>query len=174
MKTNLPPNFLRALVLVVLTVFVASPMVLRAQTAGLSGSLETSQNQAFAKEPSRALMLAFFPGILIHGYGHFYAKDKLMGTTLLGGEIISLAVMGFGLAVKENPEDYQNSFLGSNSERRGKDMILYGALFFGLTWVADVAHAPTAARNYNIEHNLQPAFSFRQDGSPTLTLAYRF
>jgi hypothetical protein len=174
MKTNLSPNRFRALVLVVLTLFLAAPLALKAQSAGLSGSLETSQNQAFVKEPSRALLLAFFPGLLIHGYGHFYAKDKMLGTTLLGGEIISLAVMGFGLAVKENPEDYRNSLLGSNAERRGKDMILYGALFFGLTWVADVAHAPTAARNYNMEHNLQPAFSFRQDGSPTLALAYRF
>jgi hypothetical protein len=174
MKTPLRPFRLRVLTLAVLAAFLAAPALLRAQNAGLSGSLESSQNQTFAKEPSRALLLAFFPGLLIHGYGHFYAKDKTIGTTLLGGEIISLAVMGFGLAVKENPEDYNNSFLGGNPERRGKDMILYGGLLFGLTWIADIAHAPTAARDYNLEHNLQPAFSFNQDGSPVLTLAYRF
>jgi hypothetical protein len=152
---------------------VGSP-ALQAQGVGLSGGLETSRNQAFAKSPSRAFLLSFFPGILLHGYGHFYAKDKLMGTTLLTGEVLSLAAIGVGLMVQDDPTQFQNTFLGNNTVRKGKDMVLYGGILFGLTWVADMAHAPTAAKEYNRRNNLEPAFSITPEGRASMTLAYRF
>jgi len=171
--TNLSKTY-RALTLIVAAALLTAPILTSAQSAGLSGSLEASRSQNFAKDPSRALMLAFFPGLLLHGYGHMYAKDKTIGTTLMAGEIISLAVMGIGAAAKDHPASFQNSFLGSNVERGGRNMILYGAILFTLTWIADVAHAPTAARDYNREHNLTPAFSLGPTGTPNLTVAYRF
>jgi hypothetical protein len=36
-----------------------------------------------------------------------------------------------------------------------------------------MAHAPTAADEFNKEHNLKPVVSFDQD-HPTLSLVYRF
>jgi len=168
-----PMKTLQALSLAILLVG-SSVVSAQAQGAGLSGSLETSQTKAFAKDPSKALLLGVFPGILIHGYGHFYAKDNTWGTALLAGEVLSLTAITVGLVIKENPEDYQDSWLGSGARSSGKDMILYGGLLFGLTWLADIFHAPTAAREYNQEHGLQPAISLNHRGNPQVQLAYRF
>ena len=52
--------------------------------------------------------------------------------------------------------------------------MIYGGIFFAITWVADLAHAPTAAKEYNMRHNLTPAFSFNEKGRPQMVLAYRF
>ena len=173
MKT---PNHKKTILALALALGFAfqSTAPLWAETTGLSGSLETSRNQAFAKDPSRAFLLALFPGLLIHGYGHFYAKDNSMGTVLLTGEVISIASIGLGAAIQNSPSSFSGSFLGNNAVRRRKDMVLYGAIFFGLTWIADMAHAPTAAKEYNYEHNLTPAFSFNEKGRPQMVLAYRF
>jgi hypothetical protein len=174
MKNKTFSKTFRILTLAVAASLLVGPTWVSAQTTGLSGSLEASRTQNFAKDPSRALMLAFFPGLIIHGYGHMYAKDKTIGTTLLAGEVISLALMGIGAAAQQNPESFQNSFLGSNVDRGARNMVIYGAILFTLTWIADVAHAPAAARDYNREHNLVPAFSMGPTGTPNLTVAYRF
>ncbi|HEY5038163.1 MAG TPA: hypothetical protein VIJ93_03720, partial [bacterium] len=79
--------FIPSLVLIFLLSSFAS-----AQNAdtGLSGSLETNHQNYFYKDPNKAFLLAFFPGLLIHGYGHFYANDNLMGNVLLTGEVVSV------------------------------------------------------------------------------------
>jgi len=147
---------------------------LQAQTAGLSGSLESSRNQAFAKDPSKALLVAFFPGVIIHGYGHFYAKDSTMGTALLGGEIVGITAFTVGAMMHANPQNFTDSWVGKNAKNKGRSLELYGGVFFGLTWLADILHAPTAVREYNEEHGLQPILSMNSVGNPQLMLAYRF
>lgn len=150
---------------------VATP---QAQTAGLSGSLETSRNQTFAKDPTKALLVAFFPGVLIHGYGHFYAKDNTWGTSLLAGEILGISAFTLGEMMNKHPEDFTNSWVGSDAKNKGRSLALYGGLFFGLTWLADILHAPTAAREYNEANGFQPQISMGSNGAPTLQVAYRF
>ncbi len=147
-----------------------------ASTTGLSGSLESSRGTHFYKDPTKALMVAVFPGFLIHGYGHLYAKDHLTGTALLGGEILSLAAIGMGAMMKSDPEQYQGGIFGTANdvvERTGRRMIIYGGIGFAVTWFADILHAPTAAKDYNDRWNLSPVASLN-NGVPTLALACRF
>lgn len=164
---------LQALILSVVLVGITVSS-LQAQTAGLSGSLESSRNQSFAKDPSRALLVAFFPGVLIHGYGHFYAKDTVWGTSLLAGEVLSLTAITLGAVMNSHPENFTDSWIGSNAKNKGRSLAMYGGLLFGLTWLADVLHAPTAAREYNQEHGLQPILSMDTQNRPLLQVACRF
>jgi len=169
MKT-LPAVFLLAFL------FALSPIV-SAQTndTGLSGSLETSHQTYFYKDPNKALLLAFFPGLLLHGYGHFYAGDNLMGATLLTGEIISVVSIGLGAVMQSDPDSFSGGIFGSSTSAQslGKDFIIGGAIAFGALWIIDMAHAPTAAKEYDDDHGLKP-MAFLEDNRPTLALAYRF
>ncbi len=144
-------------------------------TTGLSGSLESSRQTRFYKDPSKALLLSLFPGVLIHGYGHLYAKDRLAGTALIAGEVISLAAIGLGAAAREDAEHFTGGIFGGNEAtvmRTGRRMIIYGAMGFGVTWFVDLLHSPTAAKEYNDRYNLQPIASM--GGNPTLAFAVRF
>src|SRR5579885_329732 len=69
---------------------------------GLAGSLEVNHQNYFYKDPNKAFLLAFFPGLLIHGYGHFYAGDNLTGNVLLTGEVISVLSVGLGALIKSD------------------------------------------------------------------------
>jgi hypothetical protein len=147
---------------------------LQAQSAGLSGSLETSGKNSFAKDPTKALLLAVFPGVLIHGYGHYYAKDTTIGSALLAGEVVGVAAFTLGAMMHSHPENFTDSWVGRNAANKGRSLELYGGLFFGLTWLADILHAPTVATEYNMEHGLQPVLTMSTSGNPELQVAYRF
>jgi len=142
---------------------------------GLSGSLETNRQTYFYKDPNKALLLAFFPGLLLHGYGHFYAGDNLMGATLFTGEIISVVSIGLGAVMQSDPDSFSGGLLGSSTATKslGKDMIIGGAIAFGALCIIDMAHAPTAAKEYDDDHGLKP-IAFMEGDRPTLSLAYRF
>jgi hypothetical protein len=173
MKTH---PFRRCSILILALLVAAPAFGAPAATTGLSGSLESSRGTHFYKEPTRALMLAVFPGLLIHGYGHLYAKDKLTGTALLGGEILSLTAIGMGALMKSDPEQYSGGIFGTSNdvvERTGRRMMIYGGIGFAVTWFADILHAPTAAKDYNDRWNLSPVASI-EDGTPTLAFAVRF
>ncbi len=66
----------------------------------LSGGLETNHQNYFYKDPNKAFLQALFPGVLIHGYGHFYADDQLTGDVLLTGEVVSLLSIGCGILIR--------------------------------------------------------------------------
>jgi hypothetical protein len=142
---------------------------------GLAGSLEANHQTHFYKDPSKAFLVSFFPGFLIHGYGHFYAEDDIMGTTLLTGEILSLTSIGAGLVIKSDTTTFSGGLLGDpgNANQVGSDMIFGGVLLFAVTWIVDMAHAPTAAEEYNQEFNLQPVASVTNH-QMSLALACRF
>jgi len=174
MKTT--PTKILCILLLALSLAVPAMAVETQSTTGLSGSLEASRGIHFYKDPTRALMLAFFPGALIHGYGHFYAKDKMIGTALLGGELLSLTAIGIGAFAKSDPEQLSGGILGTNRsvvQRSGKRLMIYGGVGFLVTWFVDILHAPTAAKDYNDRFNLQPVASI-ENGYPALAFAYRF
>jgi hypothetical protein len=174
MKTH-KPNVFR--ILLVCSAFLFAVSTVRAQEAdtGLSGSLVTSHQDYFYKDPNKAFMLAFFPGLLIHGYGHFYAEDQMMGNVLLVGEVVSVISVGFGAIIKSDTKTFSGGLLGTptNADNVGTNLIWGGIIGFTALWIVDMAHAPTAADEFNKEHNLKPVVSFDQD-HPTLSLAYRF
>jgi hypothetical protein len=142
---------------------------------GLSGSLETNHQNYFYKDPNKAFLLAFFPGILIHGYGHFYADDNMMGNVLLTGEVVSVLSVGMGALIKSDTNTFSGGLLGdkTNAANIGNNLIWGGVIAFGALWIVDMAHAPTAAKDYNDEHGLKPIAYFEKE-RPVLALAYKF
>lgn len=142
---------------------------------GLSGSLEVNHQKYFYKDPNKAFLLAFFPGLLIHGYGHFYADDNLTGNVLLTGEVISVLSVGFGALIKSDTTTFSGGLLGSpnNAENIATNLIWGGVIAFTGLWIIDMAHAPTAAKDYDDDHGLKPVAYFEQN-RPSLALAYRF
>ncbi len=160
--------------LVIVFIFTSSASAQNAD-AGLSGSLETNHQNYFYKDPNKAFLLAFFPGLLIHGYGHFYADDNLMGNVLLTGEVVSVLSFGLGALIKSDTTTFSGGLLGSPSDAKntGNNLMWGGIIAFTGLWIVDMAHAPTAAKDYNDEHGLKPIAYFDQS-RPTLALAYRF
>ena len=142
----------------------------------LSGSLETSHQNYFYKDPNKAFLLAFFPGLLIHGYGHFYADDHLMGNVLLTGEVVSVLSIGFGVLIKSDTTTFSGGILGDslNAGNIGTNLIWGGVAAFTALWIVDMAHAPTAASDYNSEHGLKPIAYLNEEHAPVVAIAYRF
>jgi hypothetical protein len=169
-------NYKISILLPVIFLFVASAVWAQNSDTGLSGSLETNHQDYFYKDPNKAFLLAFFPGILIHGYGHFYADDNLMGNVLLTGEVVSVVSVGLGLLIKSDTNTFSGGILGdpSNSATIGTNLIWGGIIAFTGLWIVDMAHAPTAASDYDDEHGLKPVAYLGDNNRPTLDLAYRF
>ncbi len=142
---------------------------------GLSGSLETNHQTYFYKDPNKAFLLALFPGLLIHGYGHFYAGDDITGDVLLGGEVLSVLSVGLGALIKSDTTDFSGGLLGdtNNATAIGTNLIWGGIIAFGGFWIVDMAHAPTAAQDYNNEHGLNPVVLF-ENNHPILAMACKF
>jgi hypothetical protein len=172
MKTMFLKTF--SLFLVIVFMFAASASAQNTD-AGLSGSLEMNHQNYFYKDPNKAFLLAFFPGLLIHGYGHFYADDNLMGNVLLTGEVVSVLSFGLGVLIKSDTTTFSGGLLGtpSDANNTGNNLMWGGIIAFTGLWIIDMAHAPTAAKDYNDEHNLKPIV-YMDQSRPTLALAYRF
>jgi len=164
--------------LLVSIVFLSVATGVFAQTAdtGLSGSLETNHQNYFYKDPNKAFLLAFFPGLLVHGYGHFYANDHLMGDVLLTGEVVSVLSVGLGVLMKSDTTTFSGGLLGNSNSASdlGNNLIWGGVIAFTGLWIVDMAHAPAAAADYNDEHGLKPVAFMDYNDHPTLALAYRF
>lgn len=154
---------------------IASTVLAQNGDIDLSGGLETNHQNYFYKDPNKAFLQAFFPGILIHGYGHFYADDQLTGDVLLTGEVVSLLSVGCGILIESDTTTFSGGILGNsqNAGTIGTNMIWGGIAAFTLLWVVDMAHAPTAASDYDAEHDLKP-IAYMEQNSPVLALACRF
>jgi hypothetical protein len=167
----------RLLLVLIGAVVLLEPVNLLAQQSdpGLSGSLETNHQTYFYKDPNKAFLLAFFPGLLIHGYGHFYAEDNLTGDMLLGGEVISVLSVGLGALIKSDTTDFSGGLLGdaNNATSIGTNLIWGGIIAFGGLWIIDMAHAPIAAQDYDNEHGLKPVV-YLENNHPVLALACKF
>lgn len=172
MKSKLPQILF---VVVLASLFAVSTVSAQDADTGLSGSLETNHQDYFYKDPNKAFLLAFFPGLLIHGYGHFYAGDDLMGDVLLTGEVVSVLSVGLGALIESNTTTFSGGILGdpNNAGTIGTNLIWGGIVAFAGLWIIDMADAPTAAKDYDDEHDLKPVVSIDQN-RPTLALAYRF
>lgn len=95
--------------------FLTSTSSFAQNNAGLSGSLAVNHQDRFYKDPNKAFLLALFPGFLIHGEGHFYAGDSLMGNVLLTGEVVSVVSLGFGALIKSDPNTFSGGLLGTSA-----------------------------------------------------------
>lgn len=171
-------NTSKIIVIILSIILFSTASVVSAQSGDidLSGSLETNHQNYFYKDPNKAFLLAFFPGLLIHGYGHFYADDHLMGNVLLTGEVVSVLSIGFGVLIKSDTTTFSGGILGDslNANNVGTNLIWGGVAAFTVLWLVDMAHAPTAASDYNSEHGLKPIAYLNEEHAPVVALAYRF
>jgi len=85
------------------------------------------------KDPTKALLLATFPGLIVPGLGHWYAADYVVAGVLTGGRVVAL---GFGLP----------AFI-----QQRNTLLLAMAILYGATYLIDVADAPFAVDRYNEE-----------------------
>jgi hypothetical protein len=154
---------------------IFSNVLAQSADVDLSGGLETNHQNYFYKDPNKAFLQALFPGLLIHGYGHFYADDQLTGDVLLTGEMVSLLSVGCGLLIQSNTTLFSGGLLGDsgNAANVANNMVWGGIAAFTLLWIVDMAHAPTAANDYDAEHGLKPIAYMERD-CPVLALACHF
>src|SRR5580693_7700057 len=108
-------NFIISFLILAFLLLLVSDALAQNSDTGLSGSLETNHQNYFYKDPNKAFLLAFFPGILIHGYGHFYADDNLMGNVLLTGEVVSVVSVGLGALIKSDTNTFSGGILGDSN-----------------------------------------------------------
>ena len=87
---------------------------------------------------------AIFPGVIIHGAGHAYAKDQNTSLSLVSVEVLSVILMGISV----------NDFLTptkTDSENYSVTQIMgtVGAVAFLGSWLYDIIFAPAAVEKFN-------------------------
>jgi hypothetical protein len=158
--------------LVCCIVFISVPAFLFAE----SGSIIIDETVLEPKDPILATVVAIGPGLLVHGFGHYFTEDYKMGMLLTGMELLSIGLMTFG--VKENTDPDMFLVFGANrAQARTSGAWVFGAGFFTFvgTWLADIFLAGDSAKQYNREHNLE--FKMQQEalGQDTqLALLYKY
>ena len=127
------------------------------------------------KDPILATVLALGPGLLAHGWGHFYAEDYKMGLTLFSVEVGSIVGFTVGYWEYLNPSNF-TTIAGSQSDvkRAGSICMAVSALFFAATWFVDVVRAGGAADQYNIENGLQFKMNQESMNDNRFILAYTY
>lgn len=129
------------------------------------------------KDPIIATVAAIGPGLLVHGFGHFYAEDYQTGIMLFGLELLSFIPITIGWLQISNPASF-GAIAGNEDEvRRGGAIAMSaGLLLFIGTWFADIMQAGNAAIQYNKRNNLE--FRMQTEAGlypvPTLALSYNF
>ncbi len=130
------------------------------------------------KDPILATVIAIGPGLLAHGFGHFYAEDYRMGLALFGTEIVSLIIIGVGYLITATPNNFTSIGGNTDTVKRGGLITLFsGVALFTIGWVADIAMAGRAAEQYNIEHNMEfkvQQESYNNSFQPLLVYNFKF
>ncbi len=94
----------------------------------------------------KAFWNAVFPGFIIHGSGHFYAKNQNMGMSLMSAEIVSLAIMAVSVNEVLAPVAPDESNTVSTA------VFFTGLTMFTVSWVWDMIFARATAADYNASH----------------------
>jgi hypothetical protein len=105
------------------------------------------------KDPILATVLSIGPGLLVHGWGHYYTEDYRMGLLLTGTELLSIGAMWFGAWENTSPDAF--ALYGSGGRQGGAITFAFGFLLFMGSWFADIYQAGRSAEQYNTEHNLE-------------------
>ena len=121
------------------------------------------------RSESVATLLAVFPGLFIHGLGHFYAGDYLTGSILLGLEffIVTGAFTNIIYSTDRNEEDH-----GKFNPQVAA--LVASAIIFVGSWIYDFAHADAAVRKHNNKIRAQIGFSSDRENDVKVTLGVRF
>jgi hypothetical protein len=128
------------------------------------------------KDPILGTVIAIGPGLLAHGFGHFWAEDYKTGLALFSLELVSLVIVGVGYVQYSSPQNFTT--IGGNQDtvkRGGMLALIAGVSLFTLDWLVDITLAGQAAAQYNREHNLE--FKMQQESMSSGTeyaLLYNF
>ena len=125
------------------------------------------------KDPLTATLLAVVPGVLIHGFGNYYAGDYEFGTRMLVAQVLgtSLALLGYNII--HQPENW-GPYFGGEVPQAGYWIKAGGMVLLVLSWVGDLATASDAAESYNKEHSYQFQLDSYNDSGARLMLSSRF
>ncbi len=134
----------------------ATPKPSPSPTAVQNPEKRASKSLPGEKSPLIAGSLAFFPGVVVHGTGHFYAGSYLGGlgllalegmsayliyenTTGLAGDINTFTQSTQGGSIPTNFSDFYTRF----------GIVTVASFAFLYSWFDDMSGAPTAAKLYN-------------------------
>ncbi len=151
------PRVLRLAVLVVLINFAgagsvfSAPESLLLSSASLpeTGSTLASPPEKSGPQPGIAATLAFAPGIVLHGSGHFYAGRPLTGALLLLAEAGAVYMAYRGIQDINTGRDEINleefTYCGQSEQiSRGLGLAAGGLMLFLTSWLYDVTGSPLA------------------------------
>jgi TM2 domain-containing membrane protein YozV len=151
------PRVLRLAVLVVLTNFAGAGSAFSAPESLLAASTPIPESRSTlastpeksGPQPGIAATLAFAPGIVLHGSGHFYAGRPLTGTLLLLAEAGAVYMAYRGITditsvVDEIDLEDINYYGQSEQLSRGVGMAIGGLMLFLTSWLYDVTGSPLA------------------------------
>ena len=121
------------------------------------------------KSEEKASMLAFFPGIIVHGIGHIYANAPITGAILFVAEMLAIPMIFNSTSSIFYFGPYERKYSGI------KNVLEFtGVLLFLGSWIYDIAHASTAARKYNDKVRAQILFSGDNYNDIKVTLSFAF
>ncbi|MFH1336898.1 MAG: hypothetical protein ABII96_10315 [Candidatus Zixiibacteriota bacterium] len=96
------------------------------------------------KDPYKVFVYALVPGIVVHGIGHFYAKETTTGWILVGGEVLSLGILTYAAGVG------LGETIGGQPDTINDDVAaMLGFTLFAGTWLYDLIDSPLAVQRYN-------------------------
>jgi TM2 domain-containing membrane protein YozV len=110
------------------------------------------------KSPLIALGIAFFPGIIVHGVGHFYAGKPKTGSLLLIGELVGVGCIAAGIVVISLGVFTKVGTLGAADIMEELSGLASGLMYVGSglflgTWIYDVVFAPISCLRYSEQKN---------------------
>lgn len=143
------------------------------ETAMKAPDQDLGETQAEPKDPNRATLYAVMPGIILHGWGNFYAGEPQYGTKLLVMEILGISLSLWGHNIIHQPNNW-TPYFGGMSQQAGYWIKAGGVGLVGLSWIADVATAAEAAENWNKDHQLEFRMDSFEGTGARLTLAAHF
>ncbi|NIN00599.1 MAG: hypothetical protein GTO24_21690 [candidate division Zixibacteria bacterium] len=125
-------------------------------------------NSLKLKSPYMAVFYSFFPGVLVHGSGHFYAGKAGIGSALLGFEAAGALLLYFGSL---------SAFQGSSHQNDTDAMGYMGLVLFAGSWVYDLVDSPIVVvrQNKYLRQEKRAGIKLKmKDGDLRLVAVWRF
>jgi TM2 domain-containing membrane protein YozV len=124
------------------------------------------------KSPWIALGIAFVPGVIVHGAGHFYAGRIKTGFLLLGTEVVGISLVGVGAIA-----GFAEAMGGEPTSDDAELWAFGGLILFVGSWVYDVVASPITVKKQNKEllQRRQGKLKFQiKEDTPRFVIIYNF
>ena len=176
-------RFATGLVLALILLLNSSPLRAEAgkiytpsyRYSGPQGS-SIADEDVVGKDPLLATVFSILPGVVVHGFGNYYAENYDFGTRMFITELVGIGLWAAGTNIVQQPENWEPFFGGSHEhsiQQAGHWVTAGGITLFVLSFLGDLATAHKAAESYNKDHQLHFQLETHL-GAPTLALVARF